>query len=205
MRILAVDASFPGCTGDAHIWRNSEIKAELVRRYAANERHEYLIGNISGHCSLNMPLRFYSQLTIQYFLGDSGYASEPWLLLPILNAVPGSPEENYTTLHCRTRCCVERCFGLLKSRFRCLLQHRTLHYSHRTAAQIINTCATLHNIALDLRLPNPEPLEAAEQAREQALDAGDVLPPANLLGDVLAQARVVRNAIVGRLWRDRAA
>lgn len=49
MRILAVDASFPGCTGDAHIWRNSNVKAELVRRFAANERHEYLLGKSFYH------------------------------------------------------------------------------------------------------------------------------------------------------------
>lgn len=50
------------------------------------------------------------------------------MMTPIIGAAPGSPEEYYTELHCRARNTVERCIGVLKSRWRCLLAHRVLHY-----------------------------------------------------------------------------
>ncbi|CAG4992911.1 unnamed protein product [Colias eurytheme] len=59
-----------------------------------------------------------------WLLGDSGYPQRPWPL----NAIPGSVEDTYTQRHVQARNCIERCFGLLKSRWRCLLRHRTLHY-----------------------------------------------------------------------------
>lgn len=53
-----------------------------------------------------------------WLLGDSGYPQQPWLMIPVLNAVVGSPEERYNTGHASARNCVERCIGVLKSRFR---------------------------------------------------------------------------------------
>ncbi|XP_037560827.2 putative nuclease HARBI1 [Dermacentor silvarum] len=55
------------------------------------------------------------------FVSDSGYLLEPWLLTP----VPGHPptyiaEGRYNTAHASMRSVVERCIGLLKSRFHCL-------------------------------------------------------------------------------------
>ncbi|CAG9105684.1 unnamed protein product [Plutella xylostella] len=70
--------------------------------------------------------------------GDSGYALRPLMLTPILNAAVGSPEEHYTDLHCRVRNTVERCIGALKTRWRCLLAHRVLHYEPTKAAKIVN-------------------------------------------------------------------
>ncbi|KAG8236553.1 hypothetical protein J437_LFUL016858 [Ladona fulva] len=51
---------------------------------------------------------------------------------PILNAPDGSPEANYTTLHLQARSAVERCIGLLKACFRCLLRH---HYCTTCASK----------------------------------------------------------------------
>jgi hypothetical protein len=137
-------------------------------------------------------------------LGDSGYANEPWLLLPILHADPGSLEENYTTVHCKARSSIERSFGLLKARWRCLLKHRCLHYAPEKAALIINACAVLHNIAIDARLPDPEPLNEEFAAEERRLEAGDVEPqPVNIDGNLLHRARAVRAEVVQRLGRLR--
>ncbi|KAH7959253.1 hypothetical protein HPB49_009681 [Dermacentor silvarum] len=56
-----------------------------------------------------------------------------------------------TTLH--TLPCgpyvVERCIGLLKSRFRCHQRYRALHYEPDRAANIVAACAVLHNLCLD--------------------------------------------------------
>ena len=51
------------------------------------------------------------------------------------------------------RSLIERCNGLLKMRFRCLLKHRVLHYSPPVASKIIYTCAVLHNMCIIQNIP----------------------------------------------------
>lgn len=83
-----------------------------------------------------------------HFSGDSGYPRRPWLMTPILNAAQGSREELYTQRHVQARNCIERCFGLLKERWRCLLKDRVLHYHPSVASKIITACCVLHNMSL---------------------------------------------------------
>jgi hypothetical protein len=85
-------------------------------------------------------------LTRVIITGDSGYASEPWLLTPILRAAVGSPEDRYTKAHCKTRSCIERLYGVLKATFRCLRRDRVLHYQPKVASDIIITCCVLYNM-----------------------------------------------------------
>lgn len=122
-------------------------------------------------------------------------------MTPIIQAVPGSEEDYYTKLHMTARNTVERCIGLLKARWRCLLNHRVLHYDPIMAGNIVNACVILHNIAIDGRAPIPEPLPEPEnenlhliQGREQEV---------GLHNRVLAEGRLVRAALVQRLWRER--
>ena len=63
---------------------------------------------------------------------------------------PQTPgEENYNAAHIRTCGVVERTFGLLKSRFRCLDKSGgTLLYSPDFVCQIIGACCILHNFAV---------------------------------------------------------
>lgn len=84
--------------------------------------------------------------------GDSGYAQRPWMMTPILGAEPNTPEEYYTRRHCSTRNVVERCFGILKTRFRCLLAHRVMHYDPLKAGKIVNACVVLHNFINDTQI-----------------------------------------------------
>lgn len=91
--------------------------------------------------------------------GDSGYALRPWLMTPVLNAEPNSPEDRYNIAHRQIRSLIERTNGLLKMRFRCLLKHRTLHYKPDTASRIINSCAILHNMCIEENIPIPRPEE----------------------------------------------
>ncbi|KAH7975254.1 hypothetical protein HPB49_025344 [Dermacentor silvarum] len=58
-------------------------------------------------------------------------------------------EGRYNTAHASMRSVVERCIGLLKSRFRCLQRHRALHYEPDRAANIVAACAVLRNLCLD--------------------------------------------------------
>lgn len=94
-----------------------------------------------------------------WLVGDSGYPQKPYLMTPILDAAVGSPEYLYTHRHIRTRVCIERCIGLLKTRFRCLSSDRKLRYAPDMAGKIINVCCILHNICIK----GNAPLLVAEQ------------------------------------------
>ncbi|XP_065310189.1 putative nuclease HARBI1 [Dermacentor albipictus] len=111
MKILAVNPLRPGLDHDAFVWRTTWLR----RRFQA--------GRIVNPG--------------EYLLGDSGFPLEPWLLTP----VPGDPpaqtaEGQYHTAHGAMRSVVERCIGLLKSRFRCLQRYRTLLYEPERAATL---------------------------------------------------------------------
>ena len=79
--------------------------------------------------------------------GDSGYACRAYLLRELNPKNAG--EVRYNTAHRRTRCVIERCFGLLKRRFPCL------HLGMRTALAntlvIIVATAVLYNFGLIYR------------------------------------------------------
>lgn len=94
---------------------------------------------------------YHVYLTLLCVIGDSGYMAEPFLLTPIVNAEPGSREDNYTRRHCQVRNCIERAFGVLKIRWRCLRQDRVLKYEPQSASNIITACAVLHNILMKYR------------------------------------------------------
>lgn len=48
----------------------------------------------------------------------------------------------------KARNVVERCIGVLKMRFRCILAERKLRYYPTRASHIINACATIHNFLI---------------------------------------------------------
>lgn len=84
-----------------------------------------------------------------HMLGDSGFAASSVMLTPYPNAASNSREAHYNFAHKHARNVVERAFGLLKSRWRCLHKHRVLHYDPATAAKIVYACVMLHNICVD--------------------------------------------------------
>jgi len=88
-----------------------------------------------------------------WVIGDSGYSLRSWMMTPVLDAVPDSPEASYNTKQMKCRSLIEQCNGLLKMRFRCLLKHKVLHYSPPIASKIINTCCILHNICVTRNVP----------------------------------------------------
>lgn len=83
--------------------------------------------------------------------GDSGYPLQPWLMTPILHPVTNG-ERRYNRAHVRGRNVIERCNGVLKSRFRCLSRFRIMNLLPTAASNIINACAILHNICIKNRL-----------------------------------------------------
>ena len=119
---MALNAKFPGSCHDSAIWITSPVRIHLIQ------------SNNPRSCN--------------WLIGDSGYPLEPWLLTPISNPQTRK-EELFNKTQIKARNTVERAFGVLKTRFRCLHKHRTLHYSPQKAAIIIYSCAILHNILID--------------------------------------------------------
>ncbi|KAK9745262.1 DDE superfamily endonuclease [Popillia japonica] len=82
MKVLNINANFGGSTHDSFIWRHSGIQRQMQQLYRNGER-----------C---------------WLIGDSGYPLQPYLLTPVLNAAPGTPEANYNAAHATARNIIER-------------------------------------------------------------------------------------------------
>ncbi|XP_045456070.1 putative nuclease HARBI1 [Melitaea cinxia] len=171
LKILNVNSKYGGATHDSFIWASSQVEPYMRELHRHGEQ--------------------------TWLLGDSGYRQRPWLMTPILNAAPGSREEMYTTRHIQAKNCIERCFGLLKARWRCLLKHRTLHYHPHVASKIVLACCVLHNIALQAHLPPPVDVVAEPH------DGGDDEAPVGLSAassqDELMNGRAILNCLINRL------
>ncbi|KAL0811807.1 hypothetical protein ABMA28_009235 [Loxostege sticticalis] len=168
LNVLHVDASYGGASHDSHVWNRSALEAHMRSLTEAGE--------------------------VCWLLGDSGYAQREWMMTPILRAAPDSPEAHYTDLHCSTCNTVERCIGVLKARWRCLLAHRTLHYDPVKAGKIVNACVVLHNMCNRARIevPTLDVYDVRRDGRRQPVQ------PVNV-GD----GATSRRGLVERLWRDR--
>lgn len=129
MKILSVNANYPGSTHDAFIWRNSLARNHLLNQYNLGLRRTWLIG-------------------------DSGYPLQPILMTPFLNPQPNTPESRYNQSHMASRNVVERCIGLLKMRFRCLLKERVARYTPQFVGKLVNTCVVLHNMCINFNIGN---------------------------------------------------
>ncbi|KAJ8913794.1 hypothetical protein NQ315_002700 [Exocentrus adspersus] len=91
LKILNINARYAGATHDAYIFRNSVINRELERCYNLGDQNTW-------------------------FIGDSGYPQLPWVMTPVLHALPDTPEFRYNEAHIRAQNCIERCNAVLKGR-----------------------------------------------------------------------------------------
>lgn len=78
--------------------------------------------------------------------GDAGYGLKPYLITPFRSTSDGSRERIFNNKHAKARNIIERTIGLLKNRYRCLIDK--LHYNPEKATQIINVCCALHNMCV---------------------------------------------------------
>lgn len=127
-----------------------------------------------------------------------GYPLRPYLLTPIRNAEPGTPEEQFNERFCSIRSLIERCNGLLKNRFRCLLKHRVLHYPPVTASKITNACVVLHNMCLAYNIPEPE---IDDEMQGADLGIYPLVPNEAQNINALAEARRLQQRIVNNYFR----
>lgn len=122
----------------------------MKRRYVEGM---YCFRMLALHLLFNNTLASFIGDNNTWCIADSGYPQQPWLMTPITNALPDTPEGRYTTALVQARSCIERCIGILKGRFRCILGERMLRYKPRVVARIIIACVILHNICMEGRLP----------------------------------------------------
>ncbi|KAF9797296.1 hypothetical protein SFRURICE_006278 [Spodoptera frugiperda] len=147
LKILNVIAKFGGATYDSFIWASSQVERYMRELHQRGEQ--------------------------TWLLGDSGYPQRSWLMTPVLNAALGSRAEVYTRRHVQARNCIERCFGVLKARWRCVHKDRVSHL----ASKIVIACCVLHNIALKARLPPPvDTEEQHDSANNEAWQDGPAFP-----------------------------
>lgn len=161
--IRYANAKFPGTSHDAYVWRRSALYDFLKRKYEEGKRNFWL-------------------------LGDSGFPLQPWLMTPF-NSPTTTAEENYNVAHKKTRCMVERCIGILKSRFRCISSGRQLGYNPTKAGKIINACIILHNI---LQRANISPPNDTEEEVEFDLDNTSYIDSSL---NILREGQAVRQSI----------
>ncbi|XP_054257136.1 putative nuclease HARBI1 [Macrosteles quadrilineatus] len=108
-------ARWKGSTHDSRVFKNSSLYAKFEER------------DLGG-----------------LLIGDSVYECNRFMMTPLPN--PVTPDElRYQRALKRTRCCVERMFGLWKNRFRCIHTENTLRFTPRRCCTIIVACAVLHN------------------------------------------------------------
>lgn len=118
LRIRDIVARWCGSTHDARIFQESRIKERMEAR------------------------EFRGRL-----LGDSGYICTDYLFTPLMN--PSNEKEvQYNYAHLRTHNVIERCFGMWKQRFPCLLKGFT--NSLENTKVCIVALAVLHNIAINM-------------------------------------------------------
>ncbi|XP_049515742.1 putative nuclease HARBI1 [Dermacentor silvarum] len=124
-------ASWPGSAHDSRIFDNSWARVQYER------------GTVPG-----------------ILLGDKGYPCRSYLMTPFRDRrTKDSPQHRYNKSLSRTRCSVERTFGVWKRRFPCLdmtLQIKT------SVPIVITACAALHNFSHLLREPIPPPPQSQE-------------------------------------------
>ncbi|KAJ8909786.1 hypothetical protein NQ315_011196 [Exocentrus adspersus] len=156
---------YPGSTNDAFIWRVSAIHTILENDHGAGIRNTWL-------------------------LGDSGYPLQPWLMTPFEDPAPNTPEANYNVAHKITRSTIERCIGVLKARFRCIMGERKLRYAPEKVGNIIYACGILHNMCIRAAIP-------VERVEENILaDELNAVPNHPVVGNILNEGRQIRAEIV---------
>ena len=132
LRFTDIFVGYPGSVHDARVFSNSPLFR--VSEHAGIFPEEGS-KNISG-VDVNVVI-----------IGDSAYPLLPWLLKPFPES-PTMPDErrNFNYKHSSTRMVVERSFGMLKGRWRCL--SKCLDDNVQNANATIISCCTLHNYCL---------------------------------------------------------
>ena len=130
-RFLDVATGFPGSIHDARVLRMSGFFGRV-------QRGEILRG----------PVRHIDRIPVGPLIAaDSAYPGIPWLVKPYQN-LPNLEWSNirFNTILSKARVVVERAFGILKGRWRCL--RKELEVDTNNVSKIVVACCILHNICI---------------------------------------------------------
>ena len=97
---------------------------------------------------LRGPVRHIERIPVGPLIAaDSAYPGIPWLVKPYQN-VPNLERSNirFSTILSKARVVVERPFGILKGRWRCL--RKELEVDTNNVPKIVVACCILHNICI---------------------------------------------------------
>ncbi|KAJ8284514.1 hypothetical protein COCON_G00033640 [Conger conger] len=126
--LLSVESQWPGSTSEQSIWESSKISQKFK-----SGRH--------GH---------------SWLIGASCYSLERHVLTP-LAYVRKRPSMRYNEAHFKIQTVIQKTFGLLKSRFRCLENLGSIQKNNcSTHTEMVNACCVLHNIAMKFSVPLPQ-------------------------------------------------
>ncbi|KAH7964579.1 hypothetical protein HPB51_027187 [Rhipicephalus microplus] len=126
-------------------------------------------------------------------LGDAGYRCTSFLMTPMSDSPPDSPESRYQAAHIRTRNTIERAFGVWKRRFPCL--DMGLQNLAERSAVITTACAALHNLAVLRQDAEPPPVIIPQHLRRQQ---PDVVNQADTLLGSRCRMRLITRAFTSR-------
>ena len=143
LKFLSMSAGYPGSVHDSRMLRNSWLFA------AANN------GEI-----LNTPVfPLNRNLAINpYLVGDAAYPLSKWLMKPFpYSRNLSAQQEAFNLTLSQARVSIERAFGVLKGRWRILLDKVCLEPS--LVADVVVACTVLHNMCQDRNEPEENVLD----------------------------------------------
>ncbi|XP_069063556.1 putative nuclease HARBI1 [Pleurodeles waltl] len=124
------------------------IFTNILAKYLGSVHDAYIF----RHSTINLQFQD-GQYGNGLLIADQGYSIEPWVMTPCGNPTTEA-EQAYNEGHRKTMNVVERTFGLLKSRFRCLaVTGGSLLYLPLLVCKIILVCAILHDICIGTSVP----------------------------------------------------
>ncbi|KAF5444362.1 hypothetical protein F2P56_036847 [Juglans regia] len=128
-KILSIVAGFRGNKGDYEVLKSSTLYKDI--------EDEMLLNSLSvtiNEVAVN-----------QYLVGSGGYPLLPWLMVPYVDALPGTCEENFNKAHGLMRVPALKTIASLKNWG---VLSRPIEEEFKNAVAYIGACSMLHNALL---------------------------------------------------------
>lgn len=129
-RFIWLDVGINGACSDAQVWNQCELKLLTEKKKLGLPEPEPLPGR-------EEPIPF-------FFIGDDAFALRTYMMKPYSIRHMSKEERIFNYRLSRARRIVENAFGILASRFGCLLT--TMRLDPNTVTTVVIACCCLHNL-----------------------------------------------------------